>query len=188
MAQGNKAPTPPATEKAKVSRDVVLARERFIENYWLQHTPEREILSVARREFNISHDHARRILRQVRERVVAEHEAERSSNRAQQVARLHHQRRLALQDLTKAETAGERAKVHQVVIGIEKLLADILGTREPIAINLEVSAQGALQVAVAALTVDQIRAIANEQLELEERALSLPAATRVAAPRHEPGR
>lgn len=177
--------------KRMVSRAERSRRETVVEGLWSNQMTIAQICAIVGRELTLGPNAVKVILKRVQERAMAEHEADRAANKSRQALRLGRQLRKAQAHLDAAETAGDRSRLHNSVVQIEKLLADVLGTREPVQVNATLAVHGALQQVVANLTPEMVAQIAGEQLAYEMGAEPAqlppgePAATRVAA-RHEP--
>lgn len=172
MAEGLAEPRP----KRTITGAEVRARELLVESLWIQGTSREQIVKVAAVQIpGFRRNAVLTVLDRVKERVVAEGEADRRAWKTQQIRRLYGQ----IQRLrTMAQTALARdppdvraaADVERTIVGSEKLLADIQGNREPLQVSVEVSMQAAVAMVVAELTPDQIQAYSDEYSEVVEKA------------------
>jgi hypothetical protein len=93
-----------------------------------------------------------------------------------------HHRIAQIRRLQSHIAAARSDKKWAAVANLERLLAQILGTLEPLEVRVkaDVVVKESLELAVSSLTHDQIRELANRQRELEgDNALQLPAAREV---------
>lgn len=153
----------------KVTRSQLAARESFVERLLLAGATHANIYKLAARPttadppgLGIGKTAAVGAIRRVMDRWVAESEADRSFNKVTAVRRLFSH----MQD-------ARRDKKWSAVLGCERLIADIQGTREPIRIDLNANVNMALVNCIGAMTSEDREALLAEYEVLEETAAQL---------------
>lgn len=137
-------------------------RLKIVEELWYRGLPERgikEALAAAvqegKLEYSVGPSTLRRLIAKVRERIEAEHESNRGVWKAQAITRISRE----IRDATAKNQWG-------AVVGLERLLADIQGTREPILVDVNVRVQAVVVRVIANMSKEQMDGLLDEYDEL----------------------
>jgi hypothetical protein len=138
-------------------------RTTFVEHCLLVGMTHRMVYLAARQPppegLGIGQTSTEKYIRRVRERWLMEAEASRPNDKANAVNRL-------MQSMRDARRAGKWS----AVLGFERLIADIQGTREPLRVDLNMNVNTALMNIIGSYTDEQRDSILAEYEEMEERA------------------
>ena len=162
MAKGQPAYKPASPEERRgrlVPIDERRRRTEFIEGLLVAGLSMPQVERAARDSFAMNRLQVATYVGRIRERWAEEEKTQRPHNKAQQMRRVYGHIAEARRD-----------KNWAAVAQFEKLLSDILGTKEPVEINVNVDAvvtEAALQV-IAGLTPERRRALIDEQRRLRE--------------------
>jgi hypothetical protein len=148
-----------------------LQRKHVISTMFANGVDRVQIIAECRKRFGIGRTATLQLLAEVLKEWGRIEDERRPYHRTAQIRRLQ------------SHIAAARAKnAWSAVANLERLLAQILGTLEPLEVRVkaDVVVKESLELAVSSLSHDQIRELANRQRELEgDNALQLPAAREV---------
>jgi|SRR5271166_4991444 len=164
-----------------VTKGELLYREMWVENLLFDGTSHEKVVSLARRPrgpvftegprtgmlisdgrppgLGIGRDATLRTIQRVIDKLVRQSEADRPRNKLYAIQRLYRHMREA-----------KRAGKWSTVLGCERLIADIQGTREPLRLDINLSVNMALMAVVGNLTGEQRDALLAEYEEMEYKA------------------
>lgn len=153
--------------------DEVREHYEFVENMMLTRPglSDRERARITRERFNFGHKRLLRIQTKIRERWIKESEEKRKGNKQEQINRLFKYIDLArgrrvqvLDKKTREPVYDEEGNPvlewkekpnHQALARYEALIAELLGTREPIQVSVEVQMNQAILHVIQGLTPEQ---------------------------------
>lgn len=172
-------PEPGAYVPESAPRVVTAAQRRerdlMVESLWIGGATREQIVRTLKAQLGAPRNSTLKALERVTEKVRSETDSERALWKSQQIRRLFVQQR-RLQAIATKAAGGERpqysaaASAEQSIVSIERLLADIMGTKEPLRVSLDVTLNAAVAQVVQQLTPKQLDELNDRYAEQQRKA------------------